>query len=178
MRSKARVGGHRCAQSFGTTKSMSRTKNVILDTALILGGAGLSTLFVSTDGNGQNPLPVAAGMGLVVLIAGAVSFALGWLVRSLPLAIVGSAAITELAFLLGTSCAVLPMVSTSIPTQRRSCICCRLFLPSSLPRLFCSYPSRLAEWPAGFIRGGVPNHALQKSGEENCQIPDKKRCAE
>ena len=85
---------------------MSRTKNVILDTALILGGAGLSTLFVSTDGNGQNPLPVAAGMGLVVLIAGAVSFALGWLVRSLPLAIVGSAAITELGFLLYFVCRV------------------------------------------------------------------------
>ena len=85
---------------------MSRTKNVILDTALILGGAGLSTLFVSTDGNGQNPLPVAAGMGLVVLIAGAVSFALGWLVRSLPLAIAGSAAITELAFLLYFVCRV------------------------------------------------------------------------
>ena len=85
---------------------MSPIKNAILDTALILSGAGLSTLFVSVGGNRQNPLPVAAGMGLVVLIAGAVSFALGWLVRSLPLAIVGSAAITELAFLLYFVCRV------------------------------------------------------------------------
>ncbi len=85
---------------------MSRTKNAILDTALIVGGAGLSTLFVSTDGNGQNPLPVAAGMLLVALVVGVVSFVLGWLVRSLALAIVGSAAITELGFLLYFVCRV------------------------------------------------------------------------
>jgi hypothetical protein len=85
---------------------MSRTQNAILDAALILGGAGLSTLFVSTDGNGQNPLPVAAEMGLVVLVTGVVSFGLGWLVRSLLLAIVGSATITELAFLLYFVCRV------------------------------------------------------------------------
>ncbi len=85
---------------------MSRASNAILDAALILGGAGLSTLFVSTDGNGQNPLPVAATMGFVVLVTGTVSFVLAWPVRSLPLAIIGSAAITELAFLLYFVCRV------------------------------------------------------------------------
>jgi hypothetical protein len=79
---------------------MSRTKNALIDGALIVGGAGLSTLFVSTGGNGQNPLPVAASMLLVVLVIGAVSFALAWFVRTAPLVMVGSAVITELAFLL------------------------------------------------------------------------------
>ena len=85
---------------------MSGTKNALVDSALIIGGAGLSTLFVSTDGNGQNPLPVAAGMLLVVLVTGLISFALGWFVRTLPLAMVGSAAITELGFLLYFVCRV------------------------------------------------------------------------
>jgi hypothetical protein len=85
---------------------MNCTKNALLDGALILGGAGLSTLFVSTDGNGQNPLPVAGGMLLVVLVIGVVSFALARFVRSLPLAIMGSAAITELVFLLYFVCRV------------------------------------------------------------------------
>ena len=85
---------------------MSHTKNAVLDVTLILGGAALSTLFVSTDGNGQNPLPVAAGMGLVLLLTGAVSFAIGRVVRSPPLAIAASVAITELGFLLYFVCRV------------------------------------------------------------------------
>ena len=85
---------------------MNLTKNTILDTVLIVGGAGLSTLFLSTEGNGQNPLPVAAGMLLVVLVTGVVSFGLGWLVRCLPLAIVGSVGITEAGFLLYFVCRV------------------------------------------------------------------------
>jgi hypothetical protein len=85
---------------------MSRTRNTLIDGALIIGGAGLSTLFVSTDGNGQNPLPVAAGMLLVVLVIGAVSFALAWFVRTVPLAILGSVVITELGFLLYFVCRV------------------------------------------------------------------------
>jgi hypothetical protein len=44
---------------------MSCTKKALFDSALIIGGATLSTLFLSTDGNGQNPLPVAAGMLLL-----------------------------------------------------------------------------------------------------------------
>jgi hypothetical protein len=78
----------------------------LIDSALVLGGAGLSTLFVSTDGNGQNPLPVAATMLFIVLVIGAVSFALAWVVRTVPLAIVGSATITELGFLLYFVCRV------------------------------------------------------------------------
>jgi len=85
---------------------MSPRKNAILDTALIVGGAGLSTLFISTDGNGQNPLPVAAAIGLVLLLTGAVSFAIGRMVRSLTLAILGSVAVTELGFLLYFVCRV------------------------------------------------------------------------
>lgn len=63
-------------------------------------------LFVSTDGNGQNPLPVVAQMGLVVLVVGVVSFALASFVRTVPLAVLGSAAITELLFLLYFVCRV------------------------------------------------------------------------
>ena len=85
---------------------MSHTRNALIDCALIIGGAGLSTFFISTDGNGQNPLPVAAGMLLVVLVIGAVSFALAWFVRTAPLAIMGSAVITELGFLLYFVCRV------------------------------------------------------------------------
>jgi len=74
-------------------------KNALLDVAMIIGGAGLSTAFISTDGNGQNPLPVAANMLLVVAVVGAVSFSLSWFVRTVPLAIGGSICITELLFL-------------------------------------------------------------------------------
>ena len=90
---------------FGSVH-MSRTRNSLVDGALIVGGAGLSTLFVSTDGNGQNPLPVAAGMLLVALLVGVVSFALAWFVRTVPLAILGSAVIAELGFLLYFVCRV------------------------------------------------------------------------
>src|ERR1041385_7086257 len=83
---------------------MGQPKKALLDTALILGGAGLSTLFVSTDGNGQNPLPVAAGMLLVVLLTGAVSFILGWFVRTVPLAIVASVVITDVLFVIFFVC--------------------------------------------------------------------------
>lgn len=60
----------------------------------------LSTLFISTDGNGQNPLPVAVGMLLVLAITGAVSFSLAWFIRTTSLSIVASIGITELVFLL------------------------------------------------------------------------------
>lgn len=78
----------------------------LLDSALIIGGAGLSTLFVSTDGNGQNPLPVAAGMLLVVLITGLVSFVLARFVRTTLLAIAASVIITDLLFILYFVCRV------------------------------------------------------------------------
>jgi hypothetical protein len=83
---------------------MSQTQNTLLDNTLIIGGAGLSTLFISTDGNGQNPLPVAAGMLLVVFVTGLVSFILAKFVRTVPLAIVASAILTDILFVLYFVC--------------------------------------------------------------------------
>ena len=79
---------------------MSRSKSALLDTGLIVAGAALSTLFISTDGNGQNPLPIVAGMLLVVFITGLVSFGLAWFIRSVPFAVMSSVVITDLLFVL------------------------------------------------------------------------------
>jgi hypothetical protein len=46
---------------------MAFTRRVLLDWAFILVGAAISIIFVSIDGNGQNPLPVAGDMMIVVL---------------------------------------------------------------------------------------------------------------
>lgn len=73
---------------------------------MILGGVALSTLVISTDGNGQNPLPVAAMVLLVALITGLVSALLAWIVRTILLAITASAIITELLFILYFVCRV------------------------------------------------------------------------
>lgn len=78
---------------------MAHSKKTLVDGALILMGAGMSILFVSTDGNGQNPIPVVGTMLIVVLVTGLVSFFLARLVRSLPLAIIGSIVITDLLFI-------------------------------------------------------------------------------
>lgn len=83
---------------------MIHPKAALIDAALIVGGAGLSTLFVSTDGNGQNPLPVAAGMLLVVFITGLVSFGLAWFIRTTPLAIGASVIVTDVLFVLFFIC--------------------------------------------------------------------------
>jgi hypothetical protein len=85
---------------------MRPPREALLDIALALGGAALSTLFFSTDGNGQNPFPVGAGMLLVALITGAVSFALAGPVRSILLAMAASGVITELLFVLYFVCRV------------------------------------------------------------------------
>lgn len=85
---------------------MSPPKNALLDSAVIIGGAGITTLVVSSDGNGQNPLPVAAQVLLVVLITGLVSFVLARLVRTVPLAVVASTTITDLLFILYFVCRV------------------------------------------------------------------------
>ncbi len=119
---------------------MSRSKSALLDIGLIVAGAALSTLFISTDGNGQNPLPVAAGMLLVVFISGVVSFGLARFVRSMPLAVLASVVITDLLFVLyfvsrvaysprvhdhaGEEAFLLPLVFivVSAPTVLLSCI--------------------------------------------------------
>jgi hypothetical protein len=85
---------------------MSQPKTLLLDIALILTGAGLSTLFISTDGNGQNSLPVAAGMLLVSFITGLVSFGLAWFLRSVPLAVAASVVVTDLLFILYFVCRI------------------------------------------------------------------------
>ncbi len=88
------------------SRRVHRRTNAILDSALIIVGAGLSTLFVSTDGNGQNPLPVVAAVLVLVFIVGVVSFVLAWLVRDIALAVLASIVITELLFLLYFVCRV------------------------------------------------------------------------
>ena len=88
------------------THAMNRLQATSLDSTLIVVGVGWSTLFVSTDGNGQNPLPVAGGMLFVAFITGVVSFILGWLVRTVPLAIVATMFITDLLFVLYFVCRV------------------------------------------------------------------------
>ena len=85
---------------------MNQPPKILFDGVLILIGAGISTLFVSTDGNGQNPLPVAAIMLLVVFITGLVSFVLARFVRTVPFAIVASIIITDLLFILYFVCRV------------------------------------------------------------------------
>jgi hypothetical protein len=85
---------------------MSQPKKALLDSTLIIGGAGFSTFFVSMDGNGQNPLPVAADILFVVFITGLVSFAIARFVRTVPFAIVASAFITDLLFILYFVCRV------------------------------------------------------------------------
>ncbi|MGA2541509.1 MAG: hypothetical protein ABSG78_08080 [Verrucomicrobiota bacterium] len=67
-----------------------------MDAALILTGAGMSILFISTDGNGQNPVPVARGIMFLVLVTGLISFLLARIVRTLPLAIIASFLITDM----------------------------------------------------------------------------------
>jgi hypothetical protein len=79
---------------------MAHLIKALVDGALILVGAGISILFISTDGNGRNPVPVAGEMMIVVLGTGVVSFLLAGIVRTLPLAIIASAIITDLLFIL------------------------------------------------------------------------------
>ena len=85
---------------------MSTKRAALLDGGLIIAGILASTLFVSTDGNGQNPLPVVAGMLLVVLITGLVSYGLALFIRSVPFAVFSSLVIMELLFILYFVCRV------------------------------------------------------------------------
>src|SRR5436190_11378746 len=75
---------------------MAYSKQTLVDIALIFGGACMSILFVSTDGNGQNPIPVAGTISVFVLVTGAVSFFLARFIRSSPFAIISSVIIKDL----------------------------------------------------------------------------------
>ena len=79
---------------------MSEPKRTLLDAVFVIGGVGLSTLFISTDGNGQNSLPVAAGLLFVVMITGLVSFVVARFVHGTPRSIVVSTINTDLLFAL------------------------------------------------------------------------------
>jgi hypothetical protein len=79
---------------------MTRPQEIILDTALIFVGTGLSVLFVSSDGNGQNPFPVAGQMSIGAVIIGVVSFILARVVRSRLFAAVSTIIIIKLLFVL------------------------------------------------------------------------------
>jgi hypothetical protein len=79
---------------------MTASKQGVLDWSLIFLGTALSVLFVSTDGNGQNPLPVAAIMMGGALITGFVSVLLARFLRSTLSAIVASIVMTDLLFVL------------------------------------------------------------------------------
>ena len=70
------------------------------EAGMIAIGVGISTLFVSTDGNGQNPFPVFGVMLFVAAVTLVVAFLLGCVVRTLPLAIVATIVITDLLFVL------------------------------------------------------------------------------
>lgn len=67
---------------------------------LALAGLGffITTAFVSTDGNGQNPIPVAIIMLMVATITCLVSFLLASVVRTLALAIIATIVVTDLLF--------------------------------------------------------------------------------
>lgn len=78
---------------------MSQKQNILLDAALITSGIGTSTFFVSVDGNGQNPLPVAAGLLCVAGITALVSFLLSRLIHNLLVAILATIALTDFLFI-------------------------------------------------------------------------------
>jgi len=84
----------------GGIERMSRAKEILLDTVLIFAGMGLSVLFVSTDGNGQNPLPVAAEMSVLMAIIAVVSFFFAWVIQSRVFAVFVTIIVIELLFAL------------------------------------------------------------------------------
>jgi hypothetical protein len=74
-------------------------KNLLLDSVFILLGVGLSILFVCTDGSGKPFLSVLLSMLLFVAITASISFATARLMRTTPLAIVLSVALTDLVLI-------------------------------------------------------------------------------
>jgi hypothetical protein len=79
---------------------MKTIRALLLDATFILLGAGLSILFVSTDGNGRNPLPVAAQALVFVAVNGLVSFIDARFIRSVPAIVIASIFVTDLIFVL------------------------------------------------------------------------------
>ncbi len=69
---------------------------------LVISGAGVlaTTFFVSSDGGGQNPIYVLLWMLLVALVVCVVSFAIARIVSTFALAVIATAVITDLLFLM------------------------------------------------------------------------------
>jgi len=67
---------------------------------LILSGALLTLLFVSTDGNGQNPFPLLIPISVGLLINGVVCWTLSKCITSAGLVYTGAVIITEQVFAL------------------------------------------------------------------------------
>ena len=79
---------------------MGQWKKALFDAALIISGAGLNILLISTSGNGQDPLPVAVDVLVAMLITGLVSLALASLVHGLLFSMMASMIITDFLFVL------------------------------------------------------------------------------
>ncbi len=77
---------------------MDYLKKALCDGAFILLGAGATLPFVSMDGNGQNPIPVAGETLIVVLVNGLISFLSARFIGELLYAIVASVILTDLVF--------------------------------------------------------------------------------
>ena len=68
----------------------------------MIAGAGVlaTTFFVSSDGGGQNPIYVLLWMLLIALVVGVVSFVIARFVSTLALAVIATAIITDLLFMM------------------------------------------------------------------------------
>ena len=73
--------------------------NTKIDLAIAGFGIVASTVFLLTDGNGQNPIPVFMAMAFVALASGVLSFAIAKFVPTVPLAVCATIVTTDMAFL-------------------------------------------------------------------------------
>lgn len=89
---------------MNTESQPKEWKKLFFDVALIIFGAGASTFFISTDGNGQNSVPVAAGILFVVIINGLASFFFARFSQSVIHSIAASAIVTDFLFVLYFVC--------------------------------------------------------------------------
>ena len=79
---------------------MTDRKQKILNASLISAGGFATLLFMSRDGNGQNPLPLLIPVGIALLINGIVGCLLGRFIKSRWLASVSTMIITEQVYVL------------------------------------------------------------------------------
>jgi O-antigen/teichoic acid export membrane protein len=79
---------------------MTDRKQKILNASLISAGGLVTLLFMSTDGNGQNPLPLLVPVGIGLLINGIVGCLLGRFIKSRWLASISAMIITEQVYVL------------------------------------------------------------------------------